>query len=380
MRLDVRRAVTPNGIVEPASILVSGDRIVAVGEPAVVGETRDADVLALADVTVVPGFVDLQINGFAGVNFSAMHGADWTTAGAALLRRGTTTIVPTLVSAPRNSYAAALRCLADAAESGRGPRVAGVHMEGPFLAPSHAGAHDRAFLCAPDSDWVGALLDAAPLPVAIWTLAPELDGAEACIRALVRAGVVASIGHSNATAGECHRAADAGTSMVTHLFNAQRGLHHREPGVVGAALADPRWNVGIIVDGVHVAEAVLELVVPRLGGRVFAVSDAVAAAATPGDATTRVGGTPTDAREAAYIAGTTVLAGAVTDLGAAFARAVRLFGLDAAVSLTASVAARSIGATDIGRLATGARADLVGVSGADNAVAWVMARGSLVTR
>lgn len=229
------------------------------------------------DGVIAPGLVDLQVNGGAGVE---------VTSGAAaverlertLLARGVTSYLPTLVSGPDADVTAAVTGLGERAADPASP-VVGVHLEGPYLSPRHAGVHRPAHLRAPAD---GPLPEAyASTSVRLVTLAPELSGSRDLIAALRARGVTISVGHSDADAATARAAFDAGASMVTHLFNAMAPLHHRAPGLVGAALVDPRVRAGIIADGHHVDAIVLELVRRAAGRRVVLVSDASPAAAAP---------------------------------------------------------------------------------------------------
>jgi N-acetylglucosamine-6-phosphate deacetylase len=200
---------------------------------------------------------------------------------ATLPRHGVTAFCPTLVSRPPGGYrraAAALREAAPAPPPGAA-RVLGVHLEGPFLAPSRAGAHDPGALRDPDPGAVDELL--ALVRPAIVTLAPERPGALAAIRRIAAAGAVAAIGHTEADAAAGRAALDAGARLVTHALNAMRGIESRAPSALAAALADPRPYVSLIGDGVHVAPEVAAVIARAAGPRLVLVSDAVAAAGRP---------------------------------------------------------------------------------------------------
>jgi N-acetylglucosamine-6-phosphate deacetylase len=238
--------------------------------------------------------------------------------------------------------------------------VLGVHVEGPFLSARRRGAHNTDWMCDPTPEAVAELLAAAPGLLRIHTLAPELPGALAAIRQLVTAGVLVSVGHSNATAAEVEAAADAGARMVTHLFNAQRPLHHREPGVVGQALVDDRLTSGLIADLTHVVGPVCRLAFQAAPGRVVLVTDAAAAAGMPvgryelGGEEVIVDGTGPPIRADGTIAGSGLrLDDAVANV---VAEGVDLTtALNAATRLPADLIDRS----DLGRIVTGALADLV---------------------
>ena len=233
----------------------------------------------------IPGLVDLQVNGFGGVDFASADAAGYRRAGEALLEGGVTAFQPTLTTAPEEALTAALAAIP---EVPIGPRVIGAHLEGPFLSPVRLGAHPVSARRDPDSELLERLLAAGP--VTEMTLAPELPGALELIDLLVARGVVVSCGHSDATAEEALRAFDRGAATVTHLFNAMRPLRHRDPGIAGAALARDDVVVQVILDGHHLAEETAQVIWRAAAGRVALVSDAIAAAGV-GDGTFRLGGT-----------------------------------------------------------------------------------------
>lgn len=223
-----------------------------------------------------PGLVDLQVNGAAGHEVRA--GAEALDAiDDALLARGVTSYLPTLLSATAEEAAALLgeldRRVADPASP-----VAGVHVEGPFISPAHPGMHPPERLRQPSSELPAWLCSPA---IRIVTIAPELEGALALIRALRRRGVVVALGHSGASAPQALAAVEAGAGLVTHVFNAMAPLDHREPGLAGIALADSRLLVSVIADGLHVDPLMLELVRRSAPARAVLISDASPAAAAP---------------------------------------------------------------------------------------------------
>jgi N-acetylglucosamine-6-phosphate deacetylase len=226
------------------------------------------------------GLLDIQVNGAGGFDLTEHPEALWRVS-AALGRFGVAAFLPTLVSPSFEVVDRALAVLAAGPPANHaGATPLGWHIEGPFLNPIRAGAHDPAALRLPDRaaarDWSVAN------GVRIVTLAPELPGALDLAADLIGRGVVVSAGHSDATLDQATAGFDAGIRMVTHLFNAMRRLDHREPGLVGAALADERASIGLIIDGVHVHPTVVDLVF-RLAGpdRVIAVSDAIDALGMP---------------------------------------------------------------------------------------------------
>jgi N-acetylglucosamine-6-phosphate deacetylase len=259
------------GTVESGWVEVEGERIAATGRGP---PPRPPDIEH--DGIVAPGFWDLQVNGAAGHEVSGGSAA-LDAIDSVELEHGVTSYLPTIVSGDEATVERSVAELAERAADRRSP-VAGVHLEGPFLSPSHAGVHSRRFLRAP-ADGVPAYFSSPAIRLV--TLAPELPGALELIAALRARGVVVSLGHTGADAGLARRAIDAGARLVTHVFNAMSPLHHRAPGLAGVALVDPRVHVGVIPDAFHIDPLVLELVWRAAGERVVLVSDATPAAAAP---------------------------------------------------------------------------------------------------
>ena len=251
----------------------------AVGSAAL-GSPDPPSVVEGAGLLAAPGFIELQVNGGFGHDFTADPASIWTV-GAALPRQGVTAFLPTIVTSPRETVEAARAAVLAGPPAGYlGAVPLGLHVEGPFISPERAGAHDPRLIRDPDPAFAAEWRPDGG--VRIVTLAPERPGALEMIQELVGRGVVVSIGHTAATAGQARAAFDAGATAVTHLFNAMPGLDHRQPGPVGAALADPRVTVGLIADGLHVDPLVVGLAWRLAGpGRVSAVTDAIAALGRP---------------------------------------------------------------------------------------------------
>ncbi|MBW8481700.1 N-acetylglucosamine-6-phosphate deacetylase [Actinomadura parmotrematis] len=323
---------------------------------------------------VVPGFVDMHVHGGAGASYQSGVADDARRAAAFHLSRGTTTTVASLVTGTPEELRAAVACLAPLAAEGV---VAGVHLEGPYLARARCGAHDPDLLRAPDPAEFAALADLAGGHLRMITIAPELPGALDLVRAAAARGVLAAVGHTEATAATVRAAFDAGARAATHLFNAMRPLHHREGGPVAAALADPRVTVELIGDGMHVAADVAALVFAAAGAdRVALVTDAMAAAGL-GDGDYRLGVMDVAVRGGrATLAGGTSMAGSTITLADAFRRAVRAgVPLPDAARAASLTPARALGLDGrIGTLEPGKRADLV-VLEEDLTVARVMRGG-----
>ena len=219
------------------------------------------------------GFVDLQVNGFGGVDFLDADSEGYRRAGAALLETGVTAYLPTFITSPEEQLLAAMH---EVPRERDRPRILGMHLEGPFLSPSRLGTHGAEARLDPDVALLDRLLDAGP--VRLMTLAPELPGADAVIDRLIARGVAVSLGHSDATAEQANAAFDRGVHSVTHLFNAMRPFRHRDPGIVGAALARDDVIVSVILDGIHLAPETAAVVWRAARDRVALVTDAITAA------------------------------------------------------------------------------------------------------
>ena len=345
----------------PASLVVEGGTIVDVVEGQPTG-----DILRLKHGLLTPGLIDLQINGCYGVDFVDASPEEWLAVACRLPETGVTAFQPTYITAPVERLVVGLRRAATAfptiAAAPGTARVLGVHVEGPFLSPRQAGVHDISFMHPATPADLDALLAPGVVEViSMLTLAPELPGALDAIRRLRRHGIVVSIGHSDARGTEVEAAVEAGARMVTHIFNAQRGLGHREPGVAGQALADPRLTVGLIADLHHVAPEICTVVMQAARGRVALVTDAVASAGMP-PGSYELGGQQIRISPGENLARRTdgTIAGSSLSLDVAVRNLVNV-GIAASEVLDAAtrVPADVLGRTDLGRLATGAKADLV---------------------
>lgn len=356
--LTAARVVTPSGVLEEGRVEITDGVITEVG-PAPG---------TCPDVTLAPGLIDLQVNGHGDVAVASAEGAGWDRLDEVLLAQGVTTWCPTLTSRPLDDYAAPLARIADAARRGGvRPGVAGVHLEGPFLAPGHAGAHPPEHLSPIDSEWI----DALPRVVRMVTLAPELDGALAAVRSLARRGVLVGLGHTGAGAGVAQAAVEAGARLVTHAFNTMPPLHHRELGVTGVALTDDRLAVSLIADGLHIDLRVLAMTFRAKGpGRCALVTDAVAASG-PGLAG------PVEMRDGAPRLPDGTLAGSALTMDRAIANVVAAgVELPDAIGAASTVPAALLGLTDRGAIDVGRRADLVELD-ADLIVQRVWVKGRL---
>ena len=324
----------------------------------------------------IPGLVDLQVNGYAGVDLLAADGDELVALGRALAADGVTAYQPTLVTGPPDATRLALATIGELGEPEGVARVVGAHLEGPFLSAARAGAHAAEWLREPNVDLMASYL-ACGCPVTTVTLAPELPGAIEVIDALVESGVTIALGHSDASAVEAHAAFDQGATTVTHLFNAMRPFAPRDPGVAGAALAREDVTVQLIGDGVHVAPESLLTAWRAARGRVALVSDAMSATGI-GDGSYRLGPVGVDVTDGVARRDSGVLAGAVRPLAWGLRLLTELgVPIAEAVDAVTRTPARILGRTDIGALRVGARADVV-VLDDDLAVERVLLAGERV--
>ena len=343
MRLGVDAALV-HGELVPGDVEVDAGLIVGVG---LGGRTTGR--------IAVPGFVDLQVNGFGGVDFLAAGGGDYARAGEALLQTGVTAYQPTFITAAESTIVEALRALPP---NGSAPHIVGAHLEGPFLSAERLGTHPLEHRRDPDLELLDRLLDVGR--VTEFTLAPELPGADELIRRLLERGIVVSAGHTNATAAQAHEAFNLGVSTVSHLFNAMRPFRSRDPGIIGVALTRPDVFVQLIVDGHHLADETVLLVWTAAAGRLALISDAIAGAAVGGgsyqlgDVAIEVAAGGVPMREDGVLAGTVLtMIDAVRNLHA--------LGIpfEDAVGAATTVPARIVGRPDLGVLEPGGAADIV---------------------
>ncbi|HEY2449014.1 MAG TPA: N-acetylglucosamine-6-phosphate deacetylase [Mycobacterium sp.] len=365
--------VLEQGACRPGWVHTSGTQIVGCG-PGAPPHPPDLD---LPDAVVVPGFVDIHVHGGGGASYTDGSEPDILRAARFHREHGTTTTLASLVTASEAELLAAVRALAEATRAGT---VAGIHLEGPWLSRAHCGAHDHTQLRDPAPAEIDALLAAGDGAIRMATLAPERAGSDDAITRLVDAGVVVAVGHTDATYEQTRQAVDLGATVGTHLFNAMRPPHHREPGPVLALLEDARVTVELIADGVHVHPAVLQAVIEAAGTeRVALVTDATAAAGL-GDGEFRLGAMQIDVVEqVARVRGTSTIAGSTATMDQLFRFAAGLgpdrdAALAGAVNLTSTTPARALGLDRVGSLRVGADADLV-VLERDLHVSAVMAQG-----
>lgn len=351
----VRGLVGHGDLESPSAVLLADGRIAALGTDAERLGTDAERVIDGSGLAAVPGFIELQLNGIDGLDFTS-DPTSIARVGAALARYGVTAFLPTIVTSPRGTVERALESVRDRTHAGQ-PVALGLHVEGPYLSTARAGAHDPSLLRDPEPAEIAQWLASGALRMV--TLAPERDGALAAIEQLVTAGVVVSIGHTDADAPTTTRAIQAGATYATHLFGAMSPFHHRAPGAAGALLADARVTLGLILDGHHLDPMVVQLVARLAPGRVSLVSDAIAALGLAhGDH--RLGDRVVEVRNGAARLPDGTLAGSVVGLDACVRAFAAITGSGrAAIAAVTETPARLLGDPDRGRLAPGAGADLV---------------------
>lgn len=373
------RVVTPHGVIPDGVVAIDGGTITWVG-PA---EDADGDRPEPTQDTLLPGLVDLHNHGGGGASLpDVLHADEVRTAAREHLRHGTTSLVASLVTAPRDVLLARTALLADAADEGE---IVGIHLEGPFLSHARCGAQNPGDMLDGDADLVRAVATAARGHLATMTVAPEVDGVatggDDVLRALVEAGAIPSIGHTDAAAEQVDAAVDRGFDLLatsqaarsgrltaTHLFNGMRPLHHRDPGPIAACLAAAGRGelvVELIADGTHLADGTTRSVFDLLdAGSIVLVTDAMAAAGMA-DGDYQLG--PMAVRVADGVArivepdGTSgAIAGGVAHLLDVLRRVVDAgVPLVDAVRAAATTPAEVLGRDDLGALARGRRADVL---------------------
>jgi N-acetylglucosamine-6-phosphate deacetylase len=350
------QVVTDYEVWPGGTVLLEGGAIADVSpDDSLLGDANEAH--EHGDSLLLPGFVDLQVNGAFGVDV-ATEPSRVAELSERLLSTGTTAYLPTVISSPESLYEEVLPGLAAGGPTS-GAEVLGVHLEGPFINLEKRGAHAAAHVAPPDPRLLGRLLDLAP--VRMITVAPELEGSGELMALALRRGVAVSAGHSDAPFELAYEAFDSSVAGVTHLFNAMSAMHHREPGLPGAAFAHPRVVCGLIADGLHVHPEMVGLAFRMLGpDRVCLTTDAIAAAGM-GDGEYRL------ATRSVYIdggvprLGSGAIAGSVLTMNEAFRNILAFTGctIPEAARMASTTPARLIGeGRRKGRLTTGYDADV----------------------
>jgi N-acetylglucosamine-6-phosphate deacetylase len=373
------RVVTPRRVLAPGWVAVSDGRIdgVGAGDP----PSFDGAVHDLGGAHLLPGFVDLHMHGGGGAQITTDDPDEIRTAIAFHRRHGTTTTLASLVTDELDRMVASVRTIAGLIGADLAGAVAGIHLEGPFLNPAKRGSHHSDYLLAPSVPALRALMGAGDGHVRVVTLAPELDGGMDLLREVRRTGAIPAVGHTEATFDEARAAFAAGARIATHLFNAMRPFHHRDPGPAGAALADDTVTCELINDGFHVHDDAVRIALQAAGSsRIAFVTDATPAAGmTNGEF--RLGPVPVFAREGKVTLTDGTFAGSTLTMDATVRHAVRCVGLTLpeAATAAATTPANVLGLGDrTGSIAPGKDADLV-VLDAGLHVTAVLAGGAVVS-
>ena len=352
--------LTPDVSIEGGSVLVSNGIIHSIGVVDEVSQPDDSQVIEANGYRLVPGFIDLQVNGGFGKDFTPEPESIWEVA-AELPRYGVTAFLPTVITSPKETFERAKDVFAIGAPAGfSGAVPLGLHLEGPFLNVAKKGAHNPVYLQPANLEFVANW--SPEKGVRLVTLAPELPGALEVTQSLVERGVRVSAGHSMADYEQAKRGFEAGICYGTHLFNAMPPLQHREPGLIGALFENERLTVGLIADGIHVHPTMVKLAWQILGSnRLTLVSDAMTALGMP-PGTYSVGDfdVTVDQKTARLADGT--LAGSILSLDQALRNLIQFAGCsltEALLTITATPADLLGISGQRGRIAPGQLADLV---------------------
>jgi N-acetylglucosamine-6-phosphate deacetylase len=382
------RILTPDEELNDSIIVVEGSRIAAIGHRDEIRVPADAVDYVAAEMTVVPGFVDVHIHGAGGHDVMEGTARALDRIAATVARHGTTSLVATTVTAPIEETCHSLEGIAryirnheELREPQENAKLAaefvGIHLEGPFISKARRGVHPPDSIARPSVEVLQKFLDAADGLVKIVTIAPEIPGACELIEYAVAAKIVAAIGHTDADYDQARAAIQAGARHAVHMYNAMRPFAHRDPGVVGAILTDPEVTAEIIADGVHVAGPTIQVLLGCKGfDTVLLVSDGIAATGMP-DGNYRLGNFEVTVRDGVARNSEGKLAGSTLTLDRALRYLVALgVPLKEAVRMATVLPARRLGlAGKKGIIAVGADADLVALT-PDLRVAGVMTRGA----
>ncbi|MGW0737629.1 N-acetylglucosamine-6-phosphate deacetylase [Streptomyces sp. NPDC002851] len=370
------RVVLPTGTVPDGRVIVDASGRIAGHAPA------GTPALDFSGHWIVPGFVDIHNHGGGGASFTSGTAEDVLTGVRTHREHGTTTLVASTVTGEMDFLAHRAGFLSELVEQGD---LAGIHFEGPFIAPCRKGAHSEELLRHPDPSEVRKLIDAARGTARMMTLATELPGGLDSVRLLAEHGVIAAIGHTDATYEQTRAAIDAGATVATHLYNAMPGLGHRAPGPIAALLEDERVTVELINDGTHLHAAAFQLAFHHAGpDRVALITDAMDAAGF-GDGRYMLGPLEVEvkdsvARLVTADGGAGSIAGSTLTLDRAFQRAATVDKLpvEDIVRAISANPAKLLGIYDrVGSLEPGKDADLV-VLDAEFALVGVMRKGEWV--
>lgn len=360
---------TPTAVIERPLVMCEDGRIVEIASRAAKPVPTNARLVDLGDAVLAPGFIDIHIHGGAGHDVMEDDSASLPAVETLIARHGVTAYFPTTVTAPLDHTLAALERLACAIEAPAArdtpprARPLGIHLEGPFISHAKRGVHPAQDLLAPSLAKFERFWQAARGHIRMMTIAPELEGAAEVIAEAARRGVCVSLGHSDADMAATRAGVAAGARHATHTFNAMRPLDHREPGILGEVLTDPRLSADIIADGIHVHPAIVKLFLMAKGQvDAILITDAISATGMP-DGRYYLGSFEVEVKNGRCMAGGK-LAGSVLTMDRAVRNVMRFAGweLQPAIRLATENPARVAGLPKRGKLEAGCDADLVVLS------------------
>jgi N-acetylglucosamine-6-phosphate deacetylase len=362
------RIFTPQREIRDGVVIVEGSRISAVGTREEVAVRADAKRIEARGMTLVPGFVDVHVHGAGGHDVMEATSAALDAVAATLARGGTTSFLATTVTAAPDALCEAAAGIAKYMSTQTSPsapansraEILGIHFEGPFISPARRGVHPVEWIAAPSLALFARMIAAAAGTARILTLAPEISGGIELIDAARKAGIIAALGHTDATYEQAMDAIAHGARHAAHVFNAMRPFSHRDTGVLGAVLTSPQVTAELIADGVHVDEAAMKLLLTAKPGKVILVSDGTAATGMP-DGKYRLGNFDVQVTGGVVRNSEGKLAGSALTLDRALRNIVALgISLDEAVRMLTLYPAKLLGVeSQKGIIAAGADADLV---------------------
>ena len=372
--------LTEEGMMDKGYVYIKNGKIAETG-PASSLPQHQAEVIELPeDSTVVPGFIDVHIHGAGGADTMDATTEALTTMASILPEEGTTSFLATTITQNQKAIIKALENAADYISHHNTPgkaEVLGLHLEGPFINESRKGAQPAEHIITPDIELFAKMQEASGNNIRLVTLAPEKENGYELIAYLADNGVVASVGHSDATYGQMAEAVKAGATHVTHLFNGMRGMHHRDPGIAGAALLFDQLKIEMIADGIHVVPEMLDLSLRAKGtDGVILITDSMRAKCLK-NGSYDLGGQEVSVAEGKALLADGTLAGSILKMKDSLKNMMEFTGisLEEAVKLASENPARQLKIFDRkGSIAPGKEADLV-VLDRNHEVAMAFCRG-----
>jgi len=373
--------ITPSRTIKNGVVIFEDGKITAVGRESDVKMPKGARMIDASGKTVAPGFIDIHIHGGEGRDIMEGSYEAINEIAKFVASHGTAAFLPTTVSASRDDLLKAVGAVKKAMERGtEGAEVLGFHLEGPYINPEKRGAHDAEYVRPPSPDEIKELLEAANHTIKIVTLAPEVNGSKELIKELGKLGIVASMGHSNATYREAMKALKLGVTHAAHTFNGMRSFHHREPGIVGAVLVHDELTAELISDNIHVHPVAMKLLTKTKGtNRVVLVTDAIQAAGMP-DGKYKLGKQDVIVKKGVCRLESGELAGSTLTMDEALRKAMRSIGIPLGTAIKMATT-NPAGAINVGKnkgsLELGKDADIVIIDNGINVYATIV-KGKIV--